>query len=213
MTPLYWATIHTARAFFRYIYRHKVYGLEHFVSGGAILAANHTSFFDPPILSCSSPEEVHFLATEYLFHVPILGWIIRRLNTHPVSGDVGDVAVFKMICGLLKEGKKVVIFPEGSRTEKDELSPIKPGISLFLSRTGCAIIPAYIHGVYNIWNRFRKFPKLWGKTACVFGSPIYWEEFASLEKKEAQKAVAERLFRSIQDLRLWYESGAKGIPP
>lgn len=194
-------------------YRHKVYGLEHFYPRGALIASNHTSFLDPPILAISWPEEVHFLARETLFKNYFFGKLIRALNTHPVSGDAGDITVFKTVCALLEEGKKVILFPEGTRSVDEELGIIKPGIGMFISRTKTAVIPAYIDGPNKIWNRKRKFPKLRGKTVCVFGSPIIWDDFAHLEKRKAQEAIANRVRESILNLKKWFQDGARGIPP
>jgi len=197
---------------FRIFYRHKVYGLEHYVKRAAIIAPNHTSYWDPPAASISWPEEVHFLARESLFRNPFFGRFIRALNSHPVRGDAADISVFKTILQLLKEGKQLILFPEGERTD-GQLGEIKPGIGMLILRSKAAIIPTYLHGTYEAWGRERKFPKPFGKTACVFGSPILWESFAHLDKKEAQIAIANHLEESLRALRKWYESGAEGIPP
>jgi 1-acyl-sn-glycerol-3-phosphate acyltransferase len=194
-------------------YRLKIYGLEHYYPRGAIIAANHTSFLDPPIVSVSWPEEVHFLARETLFRNKVFGAFIRNINSHPVSGDVGDIGVIKTICALLSEGKKVVLFPEGTRSRDGELQPLKPGIAMLVARTQTAIIPVYIDGAYRAWSRKRKLPKPFGKVTCIFGSPIVWESFAPLEKKEAQKQMIEKLSTSILALKKWLHDGAHGIPP
>lgn len=213
MSLLYRVVLFSAWCFFKLFYRHKIYGLEHFYTRAAIIASNHSSFYDPPILSLSWPEEVHFLAREGLFKNPLFGGLIRKLNAHPVSGDVGDVKVFKLICKLLGEGKKIILFPEGKRGNTDALGELKSGIAMLIARSQSAVIPAYIFGSFAIWNRFHKFPKLWGHTACVFGTPILWSEFSHLDKKEAQKALTQKLAKSINNLRAWYEKGAKGVPP
>ena len=213
MTWLYRVVLFLAWCFFKIFYRHKVYGLEHFYSKAAIIASNHVSHLDPPIVSTSWPEEVHFLARESLFKNAAFGWLIRKLNAHPVGGDAGDIVVFKLICTLLAEGKKVILFPEGTRGTKEEIGKLKPGIAMLVARSKTAVIPTYVHGTLSIWGRKRKLPKLWGRTACVFGSPILWEQFAHLDKKEAQAALTAKLAESITALRLWYEKGAKGIPP
>lgn len=198
---------------FKVFYRLKIYGFENFYPGAAIIAGNHTSYLDPPMIAISWPQEVHFLAREGLFKNRFFGAFIRAVNSHPISGDASDVVVFKTVIKLLNEGKKIVLFPEGMRTDRDELGELKPGIALLVSKTKSAIIPTYIYGTYKIWNRFHKFPKLFGKTACVFGSPILWETYAHLDKKEAHKAITLKLRDSLNDLRQWYAAGAKGIPP
>ncbi len=192
--------------FFKIMYRHKIYGAESFYPGAAILAANHVSFYDPPLLSISTPYEVHFLARKTLFDVPVFSALIRRLNAHPVSGKAQDVAVFKTVVRLMKQGKKVIIFPEGRRSKNGVLQPIKPGISVFISRTGAAVIPAYLHGTFSVWPSKKKFPKLFGKTACVFGKPIHFSSSAT------QEEVASQIEASILSLKDWYERGAKGSP-
>ncbi len=213
MSWLYRAVLFFAWCFFKLFYRHKVYGRENYYKDAAIIAGNHSSNYDPPILAISWPEEVHFLAREGLFKNPLFGGLIRKLNAHPVSGDASDIGVFKLICSLLAEGKKIILFPEGTRGDTDQLGELKPGIAMLVSRSKSAVIPAYIHGTFKIWNHFHKFPKLFGKTVCVYGSPILWSQFAHLDKKEAQKALTDKLAESINALRDWYEKGAKGTPP
>ena len=213
MTVLYRSVLCFTWIFFKLVYRHRVYGYNHFYEKAAIIAANHSSFYDPPILAISWPEEVHFLAREGLFKNPLFGGLIRNLNAHPVSRDATDIGVFKLICRLLAEGKKIILFPEGKRGKSEALEQLKPGIAMLIARSQSAIIPAYIHGTFAIWDRCRRFPKLWGKTACVFGTPIEWAEFAHLDKKQAQEALLLKLKESIESLREWYLEGAKGSPP
>lgn len=194
-------------------YRLKIYGWEHYYPRGAILAANHTSFLDPPIVSVSWPEEVHFLARETLFRNRLFGSFIRNLNSHPVSGKAGDIGVMKTICALLNEGKKIVLFPEGTRSKTGELQPFKPGIGMLVSKTASAVIPVYVDGAYRVWGRGKKLPRPFGKVTCVFGSPITWDQFDHLDKKEGQDALMKRLHESITGLKEWLKKGAKGIPP
>lgn len=210
---LYKVVLFSVFWFFKIVYRHKIYGTENFYSGAAILAANHTSFYDPPLLSISTPYEVHFLARKTLFDPFLFGSLIRKLNAHPVSGKAQDVAVFKTVVRLMRDGKKVIIFPEGKRSKNGQLAPIKPGVSLLIFRTGAAVIPAYLHGTFAIWPSNRKFPKLFGKTACIFGSPLHFNLDSSLDPKIRQEIVAAEIEQAILRLKEWYEKGAIGTPP
>lgn len=213
MTLLYRLVLMVSWIFFVIFHRYRVYGRENFHSGQALVVANHASFYDPPIIALSSPEEISFLARKSLFNLPILSWLIRRLNTYPVAQNTSNLSVFKHILQILKEGKKVLLFPEGTRSSTEEIQPLRNGIGLLVIKSEAFILPTYIYGTYNIWNRNRRFPKLFGKVACVFGSPIYYHEFASLDKKSIPDAVRERVEKSLKNLQDWYKNGAIGIPP
>lgn len=211
---LSYAIVHrSVRAFFKLFYRLRIYGLSHFRQGAAIIAANHVSFFDPPIISVSCPEEVHFLARESLFRIPLLGRLIRVLNSHPVARDSSDASTFRQLIQFLGQGDKVILFPEGKRSEDGELQPLEKGLSFLVYKARCRIQPVYVAGAKEAWPRGRKFPRLFGKISCVFGSPIEWEEFETLEKRVAMEKITERTEQSIRFLKRWFEDGAKGDPP
>jgi len=204
MTLFFWMSTRLFRFFFRVFYSLRVYGVDNITRGGAIIAPNHASFFDPPIICAAWPEETHYLARKSLFDKPLLRGLISRLNAHPVTGTAQDLNSIKVICELLNQHQKVVIFPEGERSDDGELTEIKTGIAMLAMRCHCPIIPAYIHGTYDVWPKQRRWPKLRGKIACVFGKPIFPDEFSSLTKKEAQIALAARVFDDIQALKHWY---------
>jgi 1-acyl-sn-glycerol-3-phosphate acyltransferase len=213
MPFVYRLTRNCFKGFAKLLYRHRVYGTEHLPTGPAILAPNHASFWDPPLVAASAPGEITFLARASLFEHPLFGIYIRRLNAYPVQGNAQDLASIKLICRLLQENKQVVIFPEGNRTWDGILGPFKSGISMLALRTQCPIVPVYLYGTYRVWSRQRRFPRLYGHTACVFGTPIPWEPYANLPKKEGQEAMAQAVRDAIIALRSWYEAGAQGSPP
>ncbi len=213
MKASYWLVYTLARFFFKLFFRLKIYGLKHFRPGAGLIVANHSSFYDPPVLSISCPEEVHFLAKESLFRIPLLGRLIHTLNTHPISKDTSDMAVFKKIVELLQKKNKVILFPEGKRSPDGQIQPFQRGLGFLAVKAKCSVFPAYLHGVFEAWPISSKFPRPWGKITCVFGSPIEWDEFEDLPKKEAEQRLMEKSFQSIENLRRWYESGAIGDPP
>lgn len=192
-----------ARAFLRLFYRVRIYGLEHIEPGAAILAANHASNLDPPVVATSCPEEIHFLAKDTLFRPPLFGRLIRHLNAHPVSRKGSDAMTFRLILSLLGEGKKVLLFPEGQRTVDGKLQPIERGLSFIAFKAKCRIQPVYISGTYAIWPRKKKTPKLKGNIACVFGPPIEWNEFDGLERAEAETRITSRLKTALEALEKW----------
>lgn len=204
---VYWA----ARIFFKCFFRLKIYGIEHFRSGPAIIAANHASFYDPPVLSISCPEEVHFLAKQSLFKIPLLGRMIRTLNSHPVKKGASDIAVFRQMVELLSVGNKLILFPEGERSFDGQLLPLQRGLAFIVQKAECRVIPAYISGSFKAWPRGRKLPKLFGKMTVVFGSPIEYKDLE--DRKKTQARITEKTERAIRRLKEWLERGAKGVPP
>jgi cytidylate kinase len=209
----YWFVYSLARLFFKVCFRLRIFGLEHFRPGPGIIAGNHCSNYDPPVLSISCPEEVHFLAKQSLFRVPFLGKLIRILNSHPITGDGGDTQTFRQVLSLLEERKKVLLFPEGRRSSDGTLQPLQRGLGFIVKKAKCPIFPCYIKGTFDAWPPQGKWPKLFGKISCVFGSPIEWGDFEGLEKKEMEKQIMERATESLQKLQEWLEAGAKGTPP
>jgi 1-acyl-sn-glycerol-3-phosphate acyltransferase len=210
-----WIAIFLVKHFVRFFYHHKIFGIEHIDKGGGILAANHASFLDPPILGISCPDVIHFLARESLFKFPPFRWLIRQLNTHPVTKGKENVATFKKACEMLESNKKIVVFPEGTRSKDGEIKKGQAGVGMLVVRTKCKVIPAYIHGTYSIWNSQQKYPKLKGRTACVFGSALDFTEILNSEKskKEIQQIIVDTIMEAIQSLQKWYLEGAKGSPP
>lgn len=202
MKPLYFVTHYLFRGYFRFLHKHKIFGYENIPAGGAIIAPNHVSFYDPPIISASCKEEAYFLARGSLFNNRFFSWLIRNLNAYPVSGTSQDRASLKLVCDFLEQKKKVVVFPEGVRSYNGKLAPIKSGIGMLAMRSKCPIIPTYIHGTYEVWDRSRKYPKLWGQTAVYYGKPIYWDDFAHLEKKEALEQITQAVADGIEELRI-----------
>ncbi len=196
----YWMVYWIARFFFKLCFRLKVYGLENFRPGCGIIAANHASNFDPPVLSVSCPEEVHFLAKESLFRIPVLGAMIRCLNSHPVARSASDASTFREVLKILQSGEKVILFPEGKRTPDGAIQPLERGIAFIMQKSQCPIFPAFIEGTFSLWPIRKKFPKLFGKIKVSFGAPIEWSDFAALNKKEAEKLILERVETSLREL-------------
>lgn len=206
---MYWFVRFAFWVYFYTFHRFRVYGKEHTKGVGGIIAANHASFYDPPLIAAGSVGEIHFLARKSLFKL-LFGKLLLLLNAHPLAAGVSSLGVIKQTCGLLKEGKKVVIFPEGERTHDGELGKMKPGVALLVAKSKCDIIPTYVHGSYDVWCRKKKVPLMHGKLAVVFGAPLPFSMYEGLEKKEFQKKVLQDIEKSIRALKIWYESGAQG---
>lgn len=201
------------RGYFRLFYRLSLFGCHSDTHGKAILAPNHASFLDPPLIGAAWPEEIHYLARASLFQHRLWGTILKRLNAHPLHGNAQDIDSIRLICQLLNEGKQVVIFPEGERSHSGELQTIKSGIAMIALRTQSPIIPVYISGTYEAWPRHSRRPMFGTTIACVFGKPIHPNEIHEGQKKKMQELLTQKLQSKLEDLRLWLEQGAVGEPP
>ncbi|MCF7852274.1 MAG: (d)CMP kinase [Simkaniaceae bacterium] len=190
----------------RCFYHIKVYGKENIIDGAAIIASNHTSFLDPPIISCCCPKSLHFLARASLFKHFFFGRIISFLNAHPITGGVSDISLFSSIERLILQGKKVVMFPEGRRARSKQIEPFKRGLGWIVGRTGAPVIPVYIHGAFEVWPRSRKLPKLFKTMICIFGKPIYFSERGSLNDKQYQAQIASQVEMAVRALQQEVES-------
>ena len=114
--------------------------------GGFILASNHVSYLDPPVLGAACPRILFFMAKEGLFKIPLFGCLIANLNTFPVKTHSGDLRAIRRAIEELKAGRALAVFPEGGRTPNGRLGKPLPGIGLLAVKAAVAIVPAFIKG-------------------------------------------------------------------
>ena len=125
----------------------KIIGREKIPDGPAIICANHSSFTDPFYMAFAVPPKYHLclMAKRELFDFKPLGWILRGIGTFPVNREsAGDMEAMKNALKVLKSGKKLGIFPEGTRTSEDGAVSPKAGAIRIAQKTGAPIIPMYI---------------------------------------------------------------------
>jgi 1-acyl-sn-glycerol-3-phosphate acyltransferase len=151
-------------AIVRTTFRFRVVGAEKVpLCGGLIVAANHISNFDPPILGIALPRPISYMAKKELFTTPVVGWLITRLNAFKVDRQAGGTAALRASLRMLKEGRCVGIFPEGGRNVTGT-NEEKPGAAFLAAASGVPVVPAAIVGT----RRLRPF----GRVSVVFGDPI-----------------------------------------
>ena len=205
MKCLYRASRALGRVYFSLLYRFQVFGVENVPQCGAILAPNHVSFYDPLLVGAACPEEVHFLGDAWLFDVFFVGWVIRHhMNTYPVAEHGRSHTSMRMLCDRLEHQRKVVIFPEGKRSRDGKVGRVRLGVPMLSLRANVPVVPIYIHGAYEVWPRGQLLPRLWGRIACVFGSPIYPGAYSAMEPREARDALGADLRKALEDLREGY---------
>src|SRR5690242_5604124 len=117
------------RVFFRLVLRWRIRGAGNVPrSGPVILASNHVSNLDPPAVCVGIWRPCHCMAKEELFVNPLFAWFIRQLYAFPVKRGTADRAALKRAVEILGEGKALVMFPEGTRSESGELQAPEMGV-------------------------------------------------------------------------------------
>lgn len=154
--------------------------------GGLIVAANHLSNFDPPILGVALPRPVSYMAKKELFAMPVLKQLIPRLNAFPVDRQAGGTAALRAALRMLKEGRCVGIFPEGGRNVTGT-NEEKAGAAFLAAASGAPVVPAAIVGT----RKLRPF----GRVSVVFGDPITVRRERQSDGAAVEKGAAEIMQR------------------
>jgi 1-acyl-sn-glycerol-3-phosphate acyltransferase len=143
---LYWIASTLFHLAFRFIWRLRIEGRERVPkTGGVILAANHVSAVDPPLVGSSTPRPIFFMAKQELFDIPFFGWLIRQVNAFPIKRVERDVGAFRTAQRILAVGGVIIVFPEGTRQRDGKMGAAKPGVGMLAAKTGCPVVPVYIH--------------------------------------------------------------------
>lgn len=173
----------------------KCEGVENIPETGAVIVApNHKSNFDPPVIGVCSPRVVHYMAKEELFKNPIFGAAIRYFGTFPVKRGAIDRAAIRQAVKELKNGEPLGIFPEGTRVHGDKIGRFHDGMASLALMTGTPILPVAVIGT-------EKLPKKEGPLAVVFGKPIPVEKGKATAEKieEINTAVREALLKMREE--------------
>ena len=166
---LYSVLVIVLSALFRIFFRMKVHGIENIPrSGGVVIASNHISVLDPPILGVAASRTLHFMAKRELFANTFFGWLIAKLNAFPVQRGAPDRVAIRKALSLLEQGEVLGIFPEGTRSKNGILGTAEPGVAMIAAKAGVPIIPAAIFGA----NQIGKTGLLPPKFSVIFGTPI-----------------------------------------
>lgn len=166
------------RGIYKLLFRIEIIGLENIPKDkNFLMVPNHMSYFDPPLLAAFLPADMGYMAKASLFKVPILGSIIRAFGAFPVKRSGNDVAAVKTAIRILKEGKSLMIFPEGRRVKTPGvLGEGKSGAAMIAAKSCVGFLPVGIETKY----RFR------GKVKVTVGKYIdisqYYDTRLTTEK-------------------------------
>ncbi|KIY21014.1 MULTISPECIES: lysophospholipid acyltransferase family protein [Mesobacillus] len=151
------------KAALKTVYRIEVIGMENIpADGGILLCSNHIDNLDPPVVGITAPRPVYFMAKEELFSVPILGKILPHLNAFPVKRGMSDREALRKGLGILKDGKVLGLFPEGTRSKTGKLGKGLAGAGFFALRSDAYVVPCAVIGPYKPFNKLK----------VVYGKPM-----------------------------------------
>ena len=200
MTPIYFLGYTLCKAAAKLAFRLRIYGRENLIEDGpAILASNHSSYLDPPLVGISCRKDIHFLARKSLFEKPVFGPLIAQLNAFPVDRDRGDVGAVRAMIKLLKSGKRVLVFPEGTRSSDGNLQPARAGVGLLIAKSLAPVVPVRIFGSHGALPRsggIRFVP-----VTVVIGKPLFFtKQDLGTDEREAYQALSDRVMSAIAAL-------------
>jgi cytidylate kinase len=181
----------------RLTFRMKISGTENIpLTGAVLLVSNHRSNLDPFFIGVSFPRQVHFMAKAELWKVKMLGRLIDRLGSFPVSRGEADRTAVKRAYEVLGSGAVVGMFPEGHRQRSGSLGEIHPGVALFSLREDVVTVPMIIEGTERVLRK--GVPRL-ARVKVAFGPPL---EPPSPDVPRSQRGhlVSQRLTEAFQRL-------------
>jgi len=192
----------------RLFFHYRVVGVAHVPAAGAVLlAANHASLLDPPVVGAAVPRPLHFMAKAELFRIPLLGALIRRLNAHPVAREGGDAAALRLALGLLRDGQALLVFPEGTRTRDGRLGTGRAGIGMLAAQAGVPVVPVYVSGSERALPRGASWPRP-SRVTVAYGPPL---TFARERGKARYQTISDEIMAAIGRLQHEIEGGVWAV--
>lgn len=202
MTLFYGFFHYLTTGLYQAFFRGEVAGLDHLpTSGPYLIASNHTSHLDPPIVGAQVARQMRFFARKTLWNNPLSSWWLDQTECIPVDRDSGDVGAIRRVLQALHEDRAVVLFPEGTRSPDGHLQKPKAGVGLMACKTGAPVVPCRIYGSFAAFGKGDKLPHLGTPITVVFGPPITAAEYDEpAAGKERYQIASQRIFARIAAL-------------
>lgn len=172
-------------------WRMRVFGANNVPPAGpVIVACNHVSYFDPPLLGTACPRRIRYMAKAELFNMPVLGPAITAFGAYPVDRHGTPMAAVRRSVEVLRRGEVIGIFPEGTRN-LDGTVRAREGVALLASLGKSPVVPAAVAGTGEA-GRFRRFE-------VFFGPPLTLPEGRKATREELAN-FTEQVMRAIREL-------------
>lgn len=158
----------------------KIYGKENITKSNTVYMCNHQSIIDVFILVAHLPLNTHFIAKKEVFKNKLFSWVLKNLRVFPIDRGTADLKAIKYACNLLKDGKNLMIFPQGTRKKKPEiaLEEMHTGTGMFALKNQSTVIPMM----------FKDKPGFFKKNTLYIGKALDMSEF---EGKKANSLVLD----------------------
>lgn len=186
------------RTLYRVYFRWRVFGAKNVpLQGGVILASNHASYLDPPLVGSGLSRDINYLARESLFRFPVVGTVLRSWNSVPVDREGGGGRGLKAILARLLAGGAIILFPEGTRTKDGNLQRAHSGIGLTVIKSTAPVVPVRVFGTFEAFGRHHKFPRPY-RVTVKYGHPLDFEKLRT-EAKACDKARLKEIYQQAAD--------------
>jgi 1-acyl-sn-glycerol-3-phosphate acyltransferase len=202
MNPVYAFSHSILDSLYQICFRDEIVGVENLPrSGGYIVAANHASLLDPPIVGLYVPRQVRFFARQTLWKPGLAAWWLNSVGCIPVDRDGGgDIGALKSVLAALREESVVILFPEGTRSPDGRLRNPKPGVGFIACRSQAPVVPARIFGSSDALGKNGRLQP-GTPVAVTYGRallPADYDEPAA--GRERSQRAAERIMAAIAAL-------------
>lgn len=170
-------------------------------SGPVILAPNHVSYFDPAIIGTALWRKVNYAAKRELFERPVFGWWLRSVQSFPISRDIMDRQALRTALDLLKKGRIVLMFPEGTRGDGKQLLGPRPGIGMLAYMSKAPVVPVYIKGTDEVYPKHARMFRFRPITV-YYGKPLDLDRLYSSQKyRGLYHDISQEIMKGIQELK------------
>ena len=183
------------------LFHYKAVGGEHIPKrGNAILASNHASYLDPPLVGLGVWRRINYLSKKEVLSLPLISYLLKKFGTIPIDRDKMDRTALRSIYQLLRNNEILLMFPEGTRSYDGKLLEPKFGVGMIAYNTRVPVIPVYINGSFDILPRNSKFIRL-KPCSVYFGPPIDLKAYYNQKRsKEVYKEISEKIMEGIKTL-------------